>query len=417
MPPPFPPPKPTSGLGVISRENIDVRCAVCQEQLSGQETVSLLCGHSYGIECFSMFAMASLSNGSVFPARCCGVSVPFDLIQAYLCAEDLAQYNLRHEEVMTRERVYCANPTCTRFLGPLHNGGSSSFSPPLRCSFCESVTCSACRHIIDAQAMEHICRMTKEDDEIAALRETEGWATCPGCESLIEKEDGCSTILCRCGTFLCYGCSKSADRCTCRMAGPRDMRTPQFIAGNGRSIHLHQLEQAHRWHLARLSEALMVQAQEKALQDVGPVRARSEVLSSRRIGRGSESLLPTPPPEKGGERSTTENSGEWAPDSAVSLWTWHFQRREQTIQEGSNIPDKSAPASDQHPASSSTATIKHPFEPRPAKLPAGLFTRPAARLIPFLHSRSSAVSAEKRMNIRQMAYSDDPAEDFLVFEG
>ena len=49
--------------------------------------------------------------------------------------------------------------------------------------------------------------ISQEDKELA---EQEGWKLCPNtkCGKLVERIDGCNSMICPCGTNFCYGCGQ-----------------------------------------------------------------------------------------------------------------------------------------------------------------------------------------------------------------
>ncbi|OSX63329.1 hypothetical protein POSPLADRAFT_1080865, partial [Postia placenta MAD-698-R-SB12] len=53
------------------------------------------------------------------------------------------------------------------------------------------------------------------DRAVLALGETQGWARCPGCETMIELNHGCFHMTCRCKTEFCYVCQARWKTCTC----------------------------------------------------------------------------------------------------------------------------------------------------------------------------------------------------------
>ncbi|RDX54706.1 hypothetical protein OH76DRAFT_989817 [Lentinus brumalis] len=115
----------------------------------------------------------------------------------------------KKKEYGTRNRVYCARPSCSRFLGT-HNKGSFPFvfrRRKLKCSApdCRTVTCSSCKNEV-VSGTRHRCQPADVDVSVLSLGQQSGWARCPCCETMIELNDGCYHITCRCGAEFCYRC-------------------------------------------------------------------------------------------------------------------------------------------------------------------------------------------------------------------
>ncbi|KAI8883511.1 hypothetical protein K501DRAFT_184309, partial [Backusella circina FSU 941] len=72
-------------------------------------------------------------------------------------------------------------------------------------------------------------------ENVMLTAEKENWSRCPTCKHMVEKNNGCNHITCRCGTQFCYRCGSlySFNRCVnrCEMYAPHTLkavRKPMF---------------------------------------------------------------------------------------------------------------------------------------------------------------------------------------------
>ncbi|KAG2123758.1 hypothetical protein DEU56DRAFT_745106, partial [Suillus clintonianus] len=133
-------------------------------------------------------------------------------VRPHLTQAVLAEFELKAQEFGTMKRVYCVAPTCSRFLGPLHEG---YFTKVFTCTSptCTMTTCGKCcsRH----EGFTHICTPDADAEQILTLSRTSGWARCPGCAQMIELDMGCFHMTCRCRTEFCYLCKELWKNCGC----------------------------------------------------------------------------------------------------------------------------------------------------------------------------------------------------------
>ncbi|KAG1772872.1 hypothetical protein EV702DRAFT_1181226 [Suillus placidus] len=124
----------------------------------------------------------------------------------------LAEFTLKAQEFGTMKRVYCVAPTCSRFLGPLHEG---FFTKVFTCPSptCTMTTCGKCRG--RHEGFSHICTPDAETEQVLTLSRASGWARCPGCAQMIELNMGCFHMTCRCRTEFCYLCKALWKSCRC----------------------------------------------------------------------------------------------------------------------------------------------------------------------------------------------------------
>lgn len=196
--------------------------------------------------CFNENVRVGLGARKNFPPRCCpGVPINIELYKAFLQPDVKQRYEALKTEYTDIAPVYCATKSCSVYLP------KATITPDYRwavCSACtassnslmsaspkstdstpssldaestapptapptsplEIRTCTACLHLesdhdptIPSMCPDRIDRMDKD------LFTKRGWKSCPSCQEMIEKSDGCDHMQCDCGHEFCYKCRRS----------------------------------------------------------------------------------------------------------------------------------------------------------------------------------------------------------------
>ncbi len=74
------------------------------------------CGHAYCLECLKQLFMVSMQDETLMPPRCCQKEIPIALAQ--LTPKEIEDFNAKHVEFSTTDRLYCSQPTCSTFIPP-----------------------------------------------------------------------------------------------------------------------------------------------------------------------------------------------------------------------------------------------------------------------------------------------------------
>ncbi|EIW55494.1 uncharacterized protein TRAVEDRAFT_129017 [Trametes versicolor FP-101664 SS1] len=190
-------------------------CVSCLERIRGAEVLAP-CGHHYDVPCVLELFAAATRDESLFPPRCCRQNIPLTMVQPFMAASALKTYREKAAEFGTPKRVYCARPACSRFLGAQFEATPSRAAPALKCPAvgCSTKTCSGCKNEVKSST-SHSCVATDADAAVLELAETSGWARCPGCRTLIELNQGCYHMTCRCKAQFCYLCQAPWKTCAC----------------------------------------------------------------------------------------------------------------------------------------------------------------------------------------------------------
>lgn len=190
-------------------------CVICQDPIRGGQ-IRAPCGHYYDIACVKELFQAAIRDESLFPPRCCRTEILFAYVRPHLTATEVTLFNDKQTELATPNRVYCANPSCSRFLGPKSTGFFSARSKDCSALGCNTRTCLQCKGKMEvATSLGHQCKADEADEQVLALGRTAGWARCPSCAVMIELNLGCFHMTCRCRAEFCYLCTARWKTCAC----------------------------------------------------------------------------------------------------------------------------------------------------------------------------------------------------------
>ncbi|KAF8809863.1 hypothetical protein BYT27DRAFT_7222229 [Phlegmacium glaucopus] len=200
-----------SVAGPSADRNKRVHCAICHDSFRCYETLNTPCGHYYCRGCLVELVEASTRDESLFPLRCCQDPIPIaNVIPALsLKLRTLFQRKQAEFSILSKDRLYCSNPTCSTFLGSSEDRLSLS---GIECPNCHVNTCPECKEL--AHPGEG-CGVSASNEALQALVKSKGWQTCPGCHAVVELDHGCYHMTCRCRTEFCYLCAARWKNCEC----------------------------------------------------------------------------------------------------------------------------------------------------------------------------------------------------------
>jgi hypothetical protein len=141
---------------------------------------------------------ACLRDESLFHPRCCRKRIPFSSVKRHFSPDLRVEFKEKAKEYETTDRVYCAVPRCSRFLGPRVEGKSSVAAKTYKCQ-CGEITCSRCKNACPT-GIKHSCSDSADEgaETVLTLGRAQGWARCPGCRTMIELNMGCHHMTCLC---------------------------------------------------------------------------------------------------------------------------------------------------------------------------------------------------------------------------
>ncbi|KAJ7441117.1 hypothetical protein FB451DRAFT_1344032 [Mycena latifolia] len=179
-------------------------CIICRDDLRASTSFRAPCEHFYCRQCLSNLAISCIGDESLFPLQCCRQPLPMDGTHGVFARLEVRlRFSLRAKAAefgtLAKDRLYCSSPTCSAFLGSTvdHTGD-------VRCR-CGTVATHPARDCEDNAALE----------QVKALAQEKHWQTCPGCGQIIDLQQGCFHMTCRCRTEFCYLCAARWKSCPC----------------------------------------------------------------------------------------------------------------------------------------------------------------------------------------------------------
>ncbi|KAL5537129.1 hypothetical protein ACEPAF_952 [Sanghuangporus sanghuang] len=189
------------------RNDQSVICSVCRCPIEG-EPVRLECGSRYDMDCLKRMFEANVDDEYRFPPRCCGQVIPLTVVEDQISKQTRDLYKAKIDEYSTPWRLYCSNAQCARFLGSRQRKAVSK-----TCRACKIETCALCT--APAHSSGQKCKIDKDLRKALKLGQHYGWQRCPRCRQLVERNDGCYHMSCRCGAQFCYLCAGNWGHCKC----------------------------------------------------------------------------------------------------------------------------------------------------------------------------------------------------------
>jgi len=160
-----------------------IECIVCMEPVIYFNAVCAPCGHYYCQHCLTRLFLTSVTDESLFPARCCQLAIPLALVQTLLGPLTSRRVKQRTIEFNDSSRRYCSKPTCSAYIFPGQRKDNCG-----TCQECNQKTCLLCTEKF------HQGRCIQKSDPTLQLALREGWKRCHYCKHLIELDTGCNHI-------------------------------------------------------------------------------------------------------------------------------------------------------------------------------------------------------------------------------
>ena len=161
---------------------LKVECSVCRDSAHPHFTVRLACGDIYCKPCLKSLFLRVTNDESLFPPKCHRQPIDISTIEADLSAGELATYRSAELEFTSTDRVYCADPECSKFI-PM----SQRFHDYASCDTCTARTCMHCK----ALAHDGVCPADEVKQSLINFADEQGWKSCFGCGEMVFRYEGC----------------------------------------------------------------------------------------------------------------------------------------------------------------------------------------------------------------------------------
>ncbi|KAJ5239310.1 hypothetical protein N7468_003929 [Penicillium chermesinum] len=176
-------------IDLTQDSDVEKTCVSCLEENKSTYSAGP-CGHEYCGECLKQMLLVATKDEERYPPRCCGNNIPIVVASAkVLSKKQLKEFNERSIEWSTKDRLYCANARCARFIPP-----SKITNEHGTCKACNTKTHAICRLV--AHPKEDCPKDTALQDVLRKARSLR-WQRCNKCRAMVELVYGCLHITCR----------------------------------------------------------------------------------------------------------------------------------------------------------------------------------------------------------------------------
>lgn len=221
---------------------------------------------------FLIIYSTAVKTETYWPAKCCLNEIPSGTILDNIPEPLAKNYNAVSVEraVPAGERIYCSKPSCTAFIPPPSiNRDTSTATCASR--HCRTKTCTICHGASHPANTE--CPSDTALIATLALAAEQGWRRCNTCHSMVEHNQGCIHMTCKCKAQFCYICGLKWRTCGCS-----DAQLVTIRARADAAVMARQLEEAEQRRRARQSE------------EERQVREREEQARREQMAREAEEL-------------------------------------------------------------------------------------------------------------------------------
>ncbi|KAG6555635.1 hypothetical protein Mapa_002871 [Marchantia paleacea] len=218
----------SSGLVITPPEGTKMEdCPICLENVREADTFVVKgCLHRFCVSCLTQHVQIRVKSNQV-PVKCpqdCSYSVDVEQCRNILTPDLVESYtkSLIEASIPESERVYCPFTNCSALmskgdLNPSSRPSSSRQPNPfvfgrVECMECHRLFCVECQVPWHADMSCEDYHNLPPDGRDAAdiklykLASNQNWQRCKKCRRMIELDQGCYHMTCRCGHEFCYKC-------------------------------------------------------------------------------------------------------------------------------------------------------------------------------------------------------------------
>lgn len=160
----------------------------------------------------------SVNDPQHMPPKCCTQDhIPLKHVEKLFDTRFKMKWNQKYQEYTTKNRIYCPIKGCGEWIKPsqIHvdtSGGANTGRKYGKCNRCRTKVCCTCN------GKWHTSRECPKDEatqRFAEIAKEEGWQRCFNCSAMVELNEGCNHMTCRCRAEFCMICGLKWKTCNC----------------------------------------------------------------------------------------------------------------------------------------------------------------------------------------------------------
>ena len=187
-------------------------CIICADTIYAQQNIPIndheVCGGCFDRKGGYREQFEAHLLNEMYQPKIGGNRINFYALQEVFPSNFIRAYHKRLFEyaVAADRRVYCAEKTCSQFLG-----ASGDLFPRVSCDH-GHFTCGLCASSIASRRADHVCKEPEaEVDAFEGLKRGVDYQKCPKCPAKVELAEACNHMKCICGGQFCFICGQSAE--------------------------------------------------------------------------------------------------------------------------------------------------------------------------------------------------------------
>lgn len=160
-------------------------CIACGEEKDFFEVIRVPCDHEYCRGCIETLFTVSMKDESLFPPRCDKQEITLEWVRPFISHKLATEFETKYEELSTKNRTYCHEPTCATFIPEESINGDIATCPE-----CMKTTCKMCK----SPSHTGDCPEDEALQQLIDTADTHQWQRCQQCAAMVELEQGCNHI-------------------------------------------------------------------------------------------------------------------------------------------------------------------------------------------------------------------------------